>query len=477
MNVSEEELTNIFKRITNLAILRFKKIHELNTFPEIDEKVNLNELINKDKNLTEVIDHIFDDILPNLSNSAGPNWFGLVTGGVLPASLIGDWLTTLYDQNVIQNISSESIAGILEIHTLNLLLDLFNLPRDYYLGKTFTTGATSSNILGLLCGRQWIMLKKWGINFAEDGYILNKIIKVIHVKSHFSIIKAASIIGIGKKNCLEINNPSNLLEFNLKELENLLITYKQNNNIGAIIVIGFGEVNTGNFTNQLPYIRKLCDKYDAWLHVDAAFGIMSRISPIYNSLSKNLELSDSITADAHKWLNVPYDCGIFFCKYLDVLEESFGNLNPAYINKSNNLNKISQPFSINIESSRRFRALPLYINLQTYGIDGYRSIVENNCKFAKDIHNWLYLNNNLYTVLTPCVLNIVLFCASSNTKFFGKEGNDLLLEKINNSKKIYVSKTIWNNTHALRIAICNWQTPFKGQLENVIDVLQNIIIS
>ena len=200
MNVSEEELTNIFKRITNLAILRFKKIHELNTFPEIDEKVKLNELINKDKNLTEVIDHIFDDILPNLSNSAGPNWFGLVTGGVLPASLIGDWLTTLYDQNVIQNISSESIAGILEIHTLNLLLDLFNLPRDYYLGKTFTTGATSSNILGLLCGRQWIMSKKWGINFAEDGYILNKIIKVIHVKSHFSIIKAASIIGIGKKN-------------------------------------------------------------------------------------------------------------------------------------------------------------------------------------------------------------------------------------------------------------------------------------
>lgn len=474
MNVTEEELINIFKDITNLAISRFKKIHELNTFPEIDEKIKFNELIKKDKKLIDVIDHVFKDILPNLSNSSGPNWFGLVTGGVLPASLIGDWLTTLYDQNVIQNNSSESIAGILENHTLNLLLDLFNLPRNYYLGKTFTTGATSSNVLGLLCGRQWIMSKKWGINFSDDGYILNKNIKVIHVKSHFSIIKAASIIGIGKKNCLEISNSSNLLEFDLKELELILKTYKNNDNTGVIIVIGFGEVNTGHFSNQISYIRKLCDEYDAWLHVDAAFGIMSRISPIYDNLSKNLELADSITADAHKWLNVPYDCGIFFCKYLDILEQSFGDLNPSYINNSNNT--IYQPFSINIESSRRFRALPLYINLQTYGIDGYRSIVENNCKFAKNIYNWL-LNNKSYKVLTPCLLNIVLFCASPDTKYYGKEGNDLLLEKINNSKKIYVSKTIWNNIYSLRIAICNWQTPFEGQLENVINVLQNVIIS
>lgn len=144
------------------------------------------------------------------------------------------------------------------------------------------------------------MSKKWGINFSDDGYILNKNIKVMHVKSHFSIIKAASIIGIGKKNCLEISNSSNLLEFDLKKLELLLKTYKNNNNTGVIIVIGFGEVNTGHFSSQILHIRKLCDKYDAWLHVDAAFGIMSRISPIYDNLSKNLELADSITADAHK---------------------------------------------------------------------------------------------------------------------------------------------------------------------------------
>lgn len=87
MNVTEEELINIFKHITDLAISRFKKIHELNTFPEIDEKIKFNELIKKDKKLIDVIDHVFKDIL---SNSSGPNWFGLVTGGVLPASLIGD---------------------------------------------------------------------------------------------------------------------------------------------------------------------------------------------------------------------------------------------------------------------------------------------------------------------------------------------------------------------------------------------------
>ena len=282
-------------------------------------------LVSSGKEITEVLDHLLNHVVPHLNRSSlSPNYYGFVIGGATECALAGDVLATFYDQNVHVHLPRETISTNVEASALNMLLDLFDLPRaEWMIGGAgsgvFTTGATASNVLGLALGREYVLHKaalkvgKPGLRVNENGIAevmraadINKV-QILSTMPHSSIGKAASIVGIGRANVFSIASPSDPLTIDLSLLSSLVSTPRT----ASVLVISAGEVNTGRFATTLSLmedIRRICNEYNTWIHVDGAFGLFGRVLaslPVseldgYRTVvngTAGLELADSITGD------------------------------------------------------------------------------------------------------------------------------------------------------------------------------------
>lgn len=447
-------------------------------------------------------DHILRDIVPGLNaSSLSPNYYGFVTGGATPASLFADNVVSVYDQNVQVHLPDHSIVTDVEYKALGLLTDLLGLDRESWQNGTFTTGATASNIMGLACGREFVLraaADKRGspINSVGEYGFLEVMqsaglsgIQVLSTMPHSSLGKAAGILGIGRANLKSIcTSQDNPLETDMQRLEEELARSDR----ASIVVVSCGEVNTGHFATtgreQMQELRRLCDKYGSWLHVDGAFGIFGRIlnesSPEFTSITRGcagVEMADSITGDAHKFLNVPYDCGFFLCRHpsSSLAENVFRNANAAYLSSGRapaGGPTIPSPLNVGLENSRRFRALPVYASLLSYGKDGYRNLLERQIRLARMIAGWLF-DHPAYTALPVCQTKEDLIAKTFMIVLFRANNESLncdLTKKINATSKIFVSGTSWEGRPACRIAISNWRVEEQRDFAVVTGVLEQI---
>ena len=224
-------------------------------------------------------EHVSTDIVPGLNGSSlSPNYYGFVTGGVTPAARVADRWTSLLDQNVSVHLPKETIATVVEDRGIRLLLELLGFKNSEWPSRTLTTGATASNILGLACGRQWVIetrAKQLGQRLGAGESFLSACRKasiddfqILSTMPHSSLAKAASIVGIGSTCIVDLSRDGDILRFDLGKLEAAL----SRSNRASIVAISCGEVNTGHFAtksfDELRAIREICDRYGAWIHVD-----------------------------------------------------------------------------------------------------------------------------------------------------------------------------------------------------------------
>lgn len=224
--------------------------------------------------------HLFRD-LPGGFNGpkTSSNYYGFVTGGVFPIAEVADNIVTAFDQNVQVHLPDQSISTIVEDRALGMLVELLNLG-DGWKGRTFTTGATGSNTLGLACGRESVVnacLKDAAGAVGELGILAAcmkagiKEIQVLTTMGHSSLYKAASINGLGRQSVKDIPvSKYQPWKMDIATLESELRRFEEG--VVSIVAISAGEVNTGKFAvsglDDMKKIRHLCDKYGAWLHVD-----------------------------------------------------------------------------------------------------------------------------------------------------------------------------------------------------------------
>lgn len=265
--------------------------------------------------------HIQQDLTPAFNRpSKSPNFYGFVTGGTTPAAVFADHVVTEHDQNVQVHLPDQTICTEVEDSALSMVCELLDLKPDDWSHRTFTTGATASNVIGLACGREFVIREAAifngeDISVAEDGIhaAMRKAgietIQILTTVPHSSLRKAASIVGLGRACVNDVSRPDAPHRIDLVALRSALSKQK----VASIVAISCAEVNTGLFAttgSEFRQIRDLCDQYGAWLHVDAAFGLVARLLPNveeYAALTdgvRGLELADSITGDAHKMLNV-----------------------------------------------------------------------------------------------------------------------------------------------------------------------------
>lgn len=241
-------------------------------------------------------EHVLEEITPALNHQAlSPSYYGFVTGGVTPAARLAEEIVSAYDQNLVVHLPETSIATTVEDHALKLLLQLFNFSPEAWPGRTFTTGATASNVMGLACGREHIInrviQKRRKHSASETAQTVGELgllaacreadiadIQILTTLPHSSLKKASSIVGLGRSCFHQVSRSKDGLEFDLDMLEERL----KRPHSASIVVISCAEVNTGLFATHsygdVDALRALCDEYDAWLHVDA--GMQFFTSPL-----------------------------------------------------------------------------------------------------------------------------------------------------------------------------------------------------
>ncbi|KAF1970346.1 PLP-dependent transferase [Bimuria novae-zelandiae CBS 107.79] len=446
----------------------------------------------------ETIRHIQEDLAPGFNGSSrSPHYYGFVTGGSTPVAALADHLVTIYDQNAAVHLPKESIATNVENAATSLLGQLLKLNPSQWPHRVFTTGATASNVLGLACGREYVIGKavahrKDTISSVGELGMVDAMrragiirIRILTTVPHSSLVKAAGILGLGRASVVDVGLPYAPHRFHMDMLKILL----DEPGTASIIAISASDVNTGLFATaglkEMQEIRKLADAYGAWIHVDGAFGIFGRVltDPVHSeiiSACAGLELADSITGDGHKLLNVPYDCGFFFSRHREIPEQVFQNPNAPYLSTSTATDAIVSHSNVGLENSRRLRALPVYASLRAYGANGYRDMLGRQIELSRDIAEYI-LDSEDFELLPESdrskeailkgIYIIVLFRAKD-------EGlNKELTAKIKASRKIYVSGTAWEGGPACRFAVSNWQTDAKRDLPLIKQVLDEVIES
>jgi glutamate/tyrosine decarboxylase-like PLP-dependent enzyme len=378
--------------------------------------------------------------------ASGPRYWGYVVGGTTPASIAGDWLGTVFDQNPQGIKGAGDISASIELETINWLKELFSLPATFKGG--FVTGATMSNFTCLAVARQWAGKQK-GIDIAREG--IKTDIRILTATPHSSSVKSLAMLGLGSSNIINVKK----IEGNREAMDvaDLEVKLQENKEFPVIVISSGGTVNTVDF-DDMNTIAALQQRYPFFWHIDAAFGAFAVCSEMYSYLLNGWQFADSITIDCHKWLNVPYDSAIYLIheKHAALQLQTFQNSNAPYLgDPATDFNFLN----FGPENSRRLRALPAWFALNAYGKNGFTWIVENNIALANQFAQLLE-QKTIFRLTAPVRLNVV--CFSIDTENGKSDKLNKVLEKLKISGKVFITPTLYKGIACLRAAFVNWRT-------------------
>lgn len=369
--------------------------------------------------------------------SAGPRYFGFVIGGTTPAALAADWLVSAWDQNGGLQATSPLVSAIEEV-TAGWLRELAGLPPAMTVG--FVTGCQMASFTALAAARHRVLRDAgWDVE-AEGLFGAPPIEVLVSDEAHYTIFMALRLLGLGASRLRRV--PADRQgRLRADALSKLLESVAG----PCIVCAQAGNVNGGAF-DPLEEIAELTRARGAWLHVDGAFGLWAAVAPSRAHLVRGVERADSIATDGHKWLNVPYDCGIVFCADEAAHRSAMSLAAPAlaapYLATSA---RLRDPHEFVPEESRRGRAVPVYALLRTLGRAGLTELIERNCRQARRFAAGLAAAG--HEVLNEVVLNQVVVA------FGDAERTRRVVAAVQADGTCWCGSTVWQGRTAMRISV------------------------
>ena len=391
----------------------------------------------------QVIDELVAAADHGLVGTQSPRYFGFVIGGGLEAAIAADWLTSVWDQNGGGYPAGPS-AAVAEEVACEWLLDLLGLPAEAGVG--LTTGCQMAHFTCLAAARHRVLAQA-GWDVEADGLFGAPAIRVlVGAKAHATVFAALRMLGLGSRR-VEIVAADDQGRMRPSELARLLPSGQG----PAIVVAQVGEVNTGAI-DAMPEIARLAREHGAWCHVDGAFGLWAAASPALRGLVEGVAGADSWATDAHKWLNVPYDCGVAIVRDRDAHAVAMNSFAGAeYIPQPEHDERYQADWVP--EFSRRARGFAVYAALRELGRRGVAELVERCCACARLMAEELARDPRA-TVLNDVVLNQVLVRFSCD----GANVTDEVIDAVQREGTCWMSGTEWDGEPAMRISVCNWRT-------------------
>jgi glutamate/tyrosine decarboxylase-like PLP-dependent enzyme len=373
----------------------------------------------------------------------GPRFFGFVVGGSLPVATAADWLVSTWDQNAgIYALSP--LVSVIEDITLGWIREIVGLPPSWNGG--FVTGCQMANFTGIVAARHRL-LKQAGWDVEADGLIGAPPVEVIvGDEAHYTIFMALRLAGFGAVTPVRVPTDGQG-----RMRADALASILRARSGPCLVCAQAGNVNTGAF-DPIADIADAVKSRGAWLHVDGAFGLWAAASPALADHVRGIAQADSIATDGHKWLNVPYDCGIALSAHPDVHRAAF-TLGAAYIVED----KVERdPHEFVPEESRRGRAVPVYAVLRTLGRRGLSELVDRCCSHARRLAARLTAEPGV-RVLNDVVLNQVLVR-------FEPPGRDAdactrdVIARVQAEGTCWLGGTSWHGMAAMRVSFSSYAT-------------------
>lgn len=364
--------------------------------------------------------------------TAGGRYFGFVNGGAVPASVAASWLAAAWDQNAALHVMSPT-GAVLEEVALRWVGEILGLPPEA--GGALVTGASVANLAGVAAARH-ALLARAGWDVERDGLFGAPPLRVVvGDEVHVSLLKALGLLGLGRGRVerVAVDGQGRMRADALPPLD-----------ARTIVCIQAGNVNTGSFDPA----REVCGRAreaGAWVHVDGAFGLWASASPGYRHLTDGFELADSWAADAHKWPNSGYDCGLAMVRDASHLRSAMA-LSSAYFVPGT----AREPSQFTPEMSRRARGIELWATLRSLGRRGFAELIDRTCAHARRFADGLAAGG--CEILNEVVINQVLVA------FGPPDLTRAVIETVQRDGVCWCGGTEWQGRTAMRISVSSWAT-------------------
>jgi glutamate/tyrosine decarboxylase-like PLP-dependent enzyme len=366
--------------------------------------------------------------------TAGPRYFGFVTGGSIPASVAANWLSGAWDQNAAFVVGSP-IASVLEEVSLSWIRELLNLSPRW--GAGFVTGTTMGNFSALAAARHQVLSRAgWDVE-SEGLFGAPEIRVVVGAEVHASLLKALGLLGLGRERVttLPVDGKGRM---RADALEPRFLEGP------AIVCLQAGNVNTGAF-DPIREISRRAREAGAWVHVDGAFGLWAAVSPRTRHFTEGIDEVDSIATDLHKWLNVPYDSGLALYRDPSVARAALA-VTAAYLPQTDE----RTPSDFTPEASRRARGVDIWAALLSLGREGIVDLVDRCCRHARAFASGLEAAG--FEILNEVELNQVL------VSFGEDERTRAVVRAVQRDGTCWCGGSFWQGRAAMRISVSSWAT-------------------
>ena len=396
-----------------------------------------------------VLDDLVDHADAGIVASAGPRYFGFVTGGAVPVTVAAEWLASAWDQNTCLYVMSPAML-VMEDVVAGWTLELLGFPR--HAGVGFVTGCHMANFTCLAAARHEV-LRRAGWNVETQGLQRAPRVRVmVGGEAHITAIGALRYLGFGSDEleAIDVDDQGRMradaLETALKDASGPTFA-KAMAGRPTIVCTQAGNVSTGA-SDPFEAIVAAAHARGAWVHVDGAFGLWAAAVPELRTQVTGIEQADSWATDAHKWLNVPYDSGIAIVADAAPHRAAMG-LKASYLQRGADEERVGMDWVP--DSSRRARILPLYALFRALGRDGIADIIRRNCALARRMAAALSQAPGV-TILNDVVLNQVL------VQFTNDDITQQVIAKVQADGTCWAGGAFWQGKHAMRISVSNWST-------------------
>jgi glutamate/tyrosine decarboxylase-like PLP-dependent enzyme len=402
-------------------------------------------------------------VAPLLTAIGSPRHFGFVNGSGAMIGILADALAACTNTNAGAWKLGPAAAEI-ERQCLRWIAQFVGYPTDA--GGVLVTGGTMANFTALLTALRHVAhYDSTGNGLQDEARTGRFLIYMSDHEGHVSVRRCADMLNLGR-NAIRLVPSKPDYTIDTAELDRMLTADRDRGDLPFCVVAQLGSINVGA-VDPIGELADVCAKHEVWLHGDGACGLLAAGLPETRALFAGLERADSLSLDAHKWLGVPYDCGVVLVRHRERLRRAF-SITAPYLRSSLDAEDVAFDFlEYGPEMSRAFRALKVWMVLRFFGASGLREVLAKNISLARRLHG-LVLEHPDFEVFHEPLLYIYSFRYVPNALSKRKNEpevqkqldrlNQEIADAIQRSGLALVMTTRMHGRVAIRLSICSHRT-------------------